>query len=85
MLKELPDKQRDTHIPTLNRNRKIAGTNASSLRKSSVQAWFGLGREGKLQIWRELMRLRQICCDPRNCTHDNYRGGSAKLETCMIW
>ena len=30
----------------------------------------------------DLTRLRQICCDPRLC-YENYKGGSAKLETCM--
>lgn len=37
---------------------------------------------GKLQILSGLMRLRQICCDPRLCLKD-YRAGSAKLETCV--
>ena len=41
----------------------------------------GLGRE-KLKVLAELMRLRQICCDPRLC-FDGYEDGSAKLETCM--
>ena len=41
----------------------------------------GLGQE-KLKILAELMRLRQICCDPR-LAYDNYEGGSAKLDTCM--
>ena len=30
----------------------------------------------------ELLRLRQICCDPSLC-FPRYKGGSAKLETCM--
>ena len=30
----------------------------------------------------ELMRLRQICCEPSLC-FDGYKGGSAKLDTCM--
>ena len=37
---------------------------------------------GKLQILAQLTRLRQICCDPR-LYYENYRGDSAKLETCM--
>ncbi len=41
----------------------------------------GLGKE-KLKVLAELMRLRQICCDPRLC-FDGYEDGSAKLETCM--
>lgn len=38
--------------------------------------------KSKLQILAELMRLRQICCDPSLC-FNNYDGGSAKLESCM--
>lgn len=37
---------------------------------------------GKIQILAELTKLRQICCDP-GLHYENYRGGSAKLETCM--
>ena len=36
----------------------------------------------KLQILAQLTRLRQLCCDPALC-YSNYKGGSAKLETCV--
>lgn len=36
----------------------------------------------KIQILAELMRLRQICCDPA-LLYDDYNGESAKLETCI--
>lgn len=36
----------------------------------------------KMQIFAELTRLRQICCDPSLC-FENYRGESAKLEACL--
>ncbi len=36
----------------------------------------------RLQILAELTKLRQICCDPA-LAFDDYRGGSAKLDTCM--
>ena len=39
------------------------------------------GKE-RMQILAELMRLRQICCEPSLC-FDGYKGGSAKLDTCM--
>ena len=35
-----------------------------------------------MQILSELLRLRQICCDPGLC-YEDYKGSSAKLETCM--
>ena len=36
----------------------------------------------KLQILAELTRLRQVCCDPHLC-YENYKGESAKRESCM--
>lgn len=36
----------------------------------------------KLQILAELTRLRQLCCDP-SLLYTDYKGGSAKLDTCM--
>lgn len=35
-----------------------------------------------MQILADLMRLRQICCEPSLC-YSGYKAGSAKLETCM--
>ncbi len=41
-----------------------------------------LDDSSRLQILSALTRIRQVCCDPR-LIYENYRGGSAKLETCM--
>ena len=41
-----------------------------------------LGGSERLQILAQMTRLRQICCDPSLC-FQKYRGGSAKLDTCM--
>lgn len=38
--------------------------------------------KNKLQILAELVRIRQLCCDPSLC-FDDYRGGSAKREACI--
>lgn len=38
--------------------------------------------KGKVQIFSELTRLRQICCEP-SLVYENYGGESAKLQTCM--
>ena len=38
--------------------------------------------EDKMAVFAVLMRLREICCDPR-LVADNWAGGSAKLEACM--
>ena len=37
--------------------------------------------EDKMAVFAVLMRLRQICCDPRLVT-DDWDGGSAKLDAC---
>ncbi len=39
-------------------------------------------QKNKIQILAELMKLRQICCDPGLC-FENYKGESAKLDACM--
>lgn len=39
-------------------------------------------RENKIEILSEILKLRQICCDP-SLLYENYEAGSAKLETCM--
>lgn len=39
-------------------------------------------QESRMQILAELTRLRQLCCDPA-LLYDNYKGGSAKLDTCL--
>lgn len=38
--------------------------------------------KNKIQVLAELMKLRQICCDPALC-FENYHGGSAKLDACV--
>lgn len=39
-------------------------------------------KKNQMQILSQLLRLRQICCDPRLC-FEQYRYSSAKLDTCM--
>lgn len=41
-----------------------------------------LDNSSRLQILSALTRIRQVCCDPR-LIYEGYRGGSAKLDTCM--
>ena len=38
--------------------------------------------EDKMAVFAVLMRLREICCDPR-LVADNWDGGSAKLDACL--
>ena len=51
----------------------------SILRTSDSKEEFNRNR---MQILAELLRLREICCDP-GMYLENYRGGSVKREACM--
>lgn len=77
VLKELPDKLETVVYSRMEKEQKeLYLANAGRL-KGMLE-----GDMEKLQILAELMRLRQICCDPRLC-YENYKAQSAKLETCM--
>ena len=83
VLKELPDKLETAVYSRLEgRQRELYLASAAKL-KAELENQSDEGFAGeKLQILAELTRLRQICCDPELC-YENYRGDSAKLETCM--
>ena len=55
---------------------------AASLKEQLMEGTDGDYEKERMQILAELMRLRQICCEPSLC-FDGYKGGSAKLDTCM--
>jgi len=76
VLKELPEKMETVVYSRMEPQQKELYTaNAWKLK--------GYLEEGnKIQILSGLTRLRQVCCDPR-LIYENYRGESAKLETCM--
>ncbi|MCB7062362.1 DEAD/DEAH box helicase [Enterocloster citroniae] len=83
VLKELPEKLEQVVYSNFeDEQKKLYTANAVQLKEKLESGGFAQAGEGKLQILAELMRLRQICCDPRLC-YENYRNGSAKLETCM--
>ena len=83
VLKDLPDKIEKVVYTRFDKEQeklyKAAEKNIIiNLKKSSGQEV----QENKLQILAELTRLRQLCCDPA-LLYENYKAGSAKLETCM--
>lgn len=82
VLKELPDKLETIVYSRFDEKQKELYTaNAYELKQKLERE--GTAAQGdKFQILAELTKLRQICCDPSLC-YDNYKGGSAKLETCM--
>lgn len=83
VLKELPEKLEQVVYSSFEEEqRRLYAANALVLKEKLESGSLGPGGRDQLQILSELMRLRQLCCDPRLCYGD-YRGGSAKLETCM--
>lgn len=83
VLKDLPDKLEEVRYVRLAKEQQqlydgqvihmrdtIAGQDAAEFNKN------------KLVILTELMRLRQICCDPSLCL-EGYRGESSKADACL--
>ena len=81
VLRELPTKEeRIVYSAASGRQQKLYTASALKLKEALAGgAWSG---NGKLEVLSQLMRLRQICCDPALCFED-YTGESAKLETCV--
>ena len=82
VLKELPDKLETTVYSAFDKEQKeLYAANAFRL-KQELERLEGRSGKDNIQILSALTRLRQICCDPHLC-YENYKGESAKLETCM--
>ncbi len=82
VLKELPEKLETVLYSGMEGEQKtLYQANAALLREQILSGGGDLGKD-RMQILAELMKLRQICCDPSLC-FAKYKGGSAKLETCM--
>ncbi len=84
VLKDLPAKVEESVIIKLgDEQKKLYDAHAQRLRlylsKQSPEEF----KKNKLEILAELTKLRQICCDP-SLLYENYKGGSAKLEACMV-
>lgn len=78
VLKELPPKiEKVTHIQMDEEQRRLylAAVLDAKEKLRAAQP------EDRVAVFAVLMRLRQICCDPRLIA-DNWEGSSAKLEAC---
>ena len=79
VLKELPPKTENIHrIEMTEEQRKLYLAAVMDAREKLKAA----KPEDKMAVFAVLMRLREICCDPRLIA-DNWEGGSAKLDACM--
>ena len=82
VLKELPDKLETVMYSRMEgEQQSLYQANAALLKEQLLGGSADMGKD-RMQILAELMKLRQICCEPSLC-FAKYKGGSAKLETCM--
>lgn len=84
VLKELPEKTETVIYSSFEEEQeKLYTANVLQMREELEQS---LGEEeiskSHFHILAMLTRLRQICCHPE-LVYEDYRGGSAKCETCM--
>ena len=83
VLKELPEKLEQVVYSAFGEEqKKLYAANVLELKKKLEAGDLGDSGKERLQILKDLMRLRQICCHPGLC-YENYKKGSGKLETCM--
>lgn len=83
VLKELPDKIENVVYSRLQgEQERVYAANVQKL-LSQLEQPSGTGSQGeKFQVLAQLTRLRQICCDP-GLVYEDYKGESAKVDTCM--
>lgn len=81
VLKDLPPKLEEVRYSRFEgEQRKLY--DGQVVRMKQMLASSGQSGEDRIRIFAELMRIRQICCDPALIFED-YRGGSAKRAACM--
>lgn len=78
VLKELPPKIENVYHVNLGEEQRKLYLAAVVDAKEKLRA---ANPEDRTAVFAVLMRLRQICCDPRLIA-DNWTGGSAKLDAC---
>ena len=79
VLKELPPKTENVYRIELEEEQRKLYLAAVVDAREKLRA---AKPEDKMAVFAVLMRLREICCDPRLIA-DNWTGGSAKLDACI--
>ncbi len=83
VLRDLPEKmEEDYYVRLGEEQQKLYDGQVLHMRESLARQDDAEFQKNKMRILAELTRLRQICCDPSLCFED-YKKGSAKLETCV--
>ena len=79
VLKDLPAKLEEVRYARFDEEqRKVYDGQVVHMKKMIV----GADNNDRIKVFAELMRIRQICCDP-SLFLENYQGGSAKRQACM--
>ncbi len=80
VLKDLPDKlETVVHTKLVGKQRELYDAHETRLRQSLIAGSEKELAQGKIAVLAELMKLRQLCCDPRLLFSD-YTNESAKLD-----
>ena len=83
VLKDLPDKLEEVRFVQLeDSQRKLYDAQILHMKEMLARQNEEDFNKSRLQILSELMKLRQLCCDPHLCL-ENYQGDSAKAEACL--
>ena len=83
VLKDLPEKLEENLFARLEGEQlALYEAQVNQLREALNQTTEKEFNSKKMQFLAELMKLRQICCDP-GLLYDNYKSESAKTEMCM--
>lgn len=83
VLKEIPDKNEEIIYSKLSgEQEKLYFANLQQISKGIKQKSAEDFNSNKLQILSAITRLRQICCAPA-LVYEDYKGESAKMDTCM--
>ncbi len=83
VLKELPPKlEKAIYTQMTVEQQKLYDANVRQLADSLAAQSDAAYKSSKIRVLAELMKLRQICCDP-SLVYRGYHGGSAKLDACI--
>lgn len=83
VLKDLPEKLEESRFVKFESDQQhLYDAQVTHMRQKLAMQSGEEFQKNKMEVLAELMRLRQICCDPRLC-YENYEGESAKLDSCM--
>ncbi|WP_395014667.1 SNF2 helicase associated domain-containing protein [Robinsoniella peoriensis] len=83
VLKDLPEKEENVIYSKLEgEQNELYRANVNKLLETLNQTSKEEFQTGKIQLLAQLTRLRQVCCAP-SLVYEDYKGGAAKLDTCM--